>query len=114
MPWKEVNYIDQRVEFVLNSFEKNINFKKLCKEYGIASKTGYKWKSRFIQNGIKGLNDLSRRPNSNPNKTDEDTVCEIIRIKNQHKAWGPKKIQWLFSKLDHKYKLYHYQLLIVS
>lgn len=104
MPWKESNYMDQRVEFVLKSFYKNVSFKQLCRDYGIAQKTGYKWKSRFIQNGIRGLNDLSKKPKSSPNQINEESVCEIIRLKNEHKTWGPKKLQCLFSKLNTKLK----------
>ena len=53
MPWKEVNYIDQRVEFVLKSFDKNIYFKQLCKEYGIASKTAINGKAGLFKMELK-------------------------------------------------------------
>jgi transposase InsO family protein len=34
----------------------------ICKRYGTARKSYYKWKNRYKQKGIEGLKDLSRRP----------------------------------------------------
>ncbi|MCE9501345.1 MAG: helix-turn-helix domain-containing protein [Leptospira sp.] len=41
--------MDQRKDFVLKALEKKVNFTELCKHYGISTKTGYKWKERFIK-----------------------------------------------------------------
>lgn len=63
MPWKESCVMDVKKEFVLEAMQLNINFTELCTKYGISTKTGYKWKSRFIQESFSGLNDQSKRPN---------------------------------------------------
>jgi hypothetical protein len=42
------------------------NFRQLCQEHGISAKTGYKWKERFVNNGLAGLEDESRRPQGHP------------------------------------------------
>ncbi|GBF52149.1 integrase core domain protein, partial [Leptospira ryugenii] len=57
MPWKENQIVDLRLEFVMASFEKGINFTQLCAEYGISTKCGYKWKERFLCEGKAGLLD---------------------------------------------------------
>jgi len=98
MPWKENNVMDMRTEFVLKSFSKNVNFSELCDEYGISTKTGYKWKNRFIEEGLGGLVEKSRRPKSNVNETPEDIICELVRLKKAHLPWGPKKIRELYLK----------------
>lgn len=36
------------------------NFRALCREYGISPKVGYKWRGRFVAEGLAGLRDLSR------------------------------------------------------
>ena len=54
MPWKEMNVMNQRVEFVMRAFESE-NFRALCQEYGISAKTGYKWRERFVAGGVAGL-----------------------------------------------------------
>ncbi len=47
MPWKEVNVMNQRTEFVLKALQTE-DFRALCQEYGISAKTGYKWRERFL------------------------------------------------------------------
>jgi transposase InsO family protein len=97
MPWKEIEPMNQRTEFVLQSI-KTHNFRALCQEYGISTKTGYKWQQRFLEHGLEGMAELSRKPNSSPNGLDEATVCEIIRLKDRHRAWGPRKIRKVYER----------------
>ena len=99
MPWKECFVMDQRKEFVLESFKDDVNFTKLCAKYCISTKTGYKWKERFLQSGFQGLEDLSKRPNISPQRLSEDAVLEIIRIRNKKKHWGSRKIKAIYSNL---------------
>ena len=98
MPWKELSIVNQRLDFVVRSFANDQSFSDLCREFGISTKTGYKWKERFLQKGIPGLSDKSRRPKGSPNKLPEEVVCEIIRIKNMKKNWGPKKIRDVYER----------------
>jgi transposase InsO family protein len=99
MPWKELLKMDQKKEFVLESLKSNTNFTKLCAKYCISTKTGYKWKERFLERGFEGLNELSKRPKVSPQKLTEDVLLEIIRIKNKKKNWGSRKIKSIYSNL---------------
>jgi len=90
--------MNQRSEFVLRAI-KTDNFRELCHEYGISAKTGYKWKERFLEYGLKGMSELSRRPRSSPGGLDEAVVCEIIRLKQRHRHWGPRKIRKVYERL---------------
>lgn len=98
MPWKETYVMDQRKEFVLEAMDPLCNFTELCCKYGISTKTGYKWKSRFIQEGFVGLADQSRRPDTSPAQVSEEVMLEIIRIKLKKKHWGPKKIREIYKQ----------------
>lgn len=98
MPWEETYVMDQRKEFVLEAMDPLCNFTSLCSKYGISTKTGYKWKSRFIQEGFAGLYDQSRRPDKSPTQIPEDTILEIIRLKIKKKNWGPKKIREIYHR----------------
>ena len=99
MPWKEYCVMDQKKEFVLESLKQKVNFTKLCTKYCISTKTGYKWKERFLERGFEGLNDLSKRPKTSPHKLSEETILEIIRIRNNKKHWGSRKIRVIFENL---------------
>lgn len=89
--------MDQRMEFALKALV-HPNFRELCREYGISAKTGYKWRERFVRHGLSGLNDLSRRPNGHAAELGEAVVCEMVRLKQAHPHWGPRKIQALYQR----------------
>ncbi len=105
MPWKETCVMDSRLEFVMRALAEQMPFEDLCKEYGISRKTGYKWKERFVAQGLAGLEDLSRKPNNSPTQIAEDVLCEIIRIKNAHKGWGPRKVRQVYGRRHPKVEL---------
>jgi putative transposase len=97
MPWKKIEPMEQRIEFALKAME-TLNFRALCQEYGISAKTGYKWKERFLREGIWGMEEQSRRPQSHAKQLGEAEACEIIHLKLAHMAWGPRKIRELYRR----------------
>jgi len=105
MPWKETCVMDSRLEFAVRALCEGTPFDELCKEYGISRKTGYKWKGRFLQQGPVGLEDLSRKPRNSPKQIAEDVLCEIIRIKSDHRGWGPRKIREVYARKHPKAEL---------
>jgi putative transposase len=98
MPWKERDVKNLRLEFVLRALSEGTSFGALCREYGIEPKTGYKWKQRFLREGAAGLEDRSRRPKSSPGQLDERVVCEIVRLKQAHPGWGPRKLRAVYAR----------------
>jgi transposase InsO family protein len=98
MPWKETNVVNLRTEFVLSVFQGKVPFEELCRQYGISRKTGYKWKERFVEHGVDGLIDRSRRPRGSPSSAAEETVCRIVALKLAHRGWGPRKIRAVFGR----------------
>jgi putative transposase len=105
MPWKETDVMSLRSEFALRAVEGKLPFIALCQEYGISPKTGYKWKERFLADGLGGLSDRCRRPHSSPTQAGEDQVCRLIRLKAAHMRWGPKKIRELYARQGHDISL---------
>src|SRR5258705_8987694 len=85
MPWKESESMDQRREFALKAIG-TLNFRELCREYGISTKTGYKWRERFLRQGLEGMEEDSRRPRSSPKQLSERQVCEIVKLKLVHRC----------------------------
>jgi transposase InsO family protein len=89
--------MEQKTEFVLKALHTD-NFRRLCRDYGISAKTGYKWKERFLAQGMAGLQEESRRPQSHADSLSEQHVCQIIRLKTRHPQWGPAKMQELYVR----------------
>src|SRR6266404_2232582 len=97
MPWKKTEPMEQRIEFAVKALE-SLNFRALCQEYGISTKTGYKWKERLLREGLKGMKEHSRRPRRHADELPEEVVCEIVRLKRVHMSWGPRKIRELYRR----------------
>ena len=89
--------MDQRIEFALRAMRTD-NFRALCAEYGISAKTGYKWQRRFLEHGVEGMAEQSRRPHSHAEQLPEGVVCEMVRLKVAHRCWGPRKIRELYLR----------------
>src|SRR6202007_3238980 len=97
MPWKKSEPMEQRTEFALKAL-KTENFRALCQEYGISTKTGYKWRERFLSRGIAGLAEESRRPRGHALELKPEEVCQIVRLKFANPYWGPAKIRPLYLR----------------
>ncbi len=97
MPWKKSEPMEERMEFAVRAMQ-TLNFRALCQQYGISSKTGYKWRERFWRKGLAGMVEESRRPKSHSKQLAEEEVCEIVRLKLAHLSWGPRKIRELYLR----------------
>src|SRR5207248_11471281 len=97
MPWKKSEPMEERMEFAVRAMQ-TLNFRALCQQYGISAKTGYKWRERFWRKGLAGMAEESRRPKSHSKQLPEEEVCEIVRLKLAHAAWGPRKIRELYLR----------------
>jgi len=98
MPFKGVDVMDVKKEFVLKSLDDRVVFTELCREYGIGTKCGYKWRQRFLEEGYAGLEEHSRKPLTNSRSIPEPVSVEILRIKKLHPAWGAKKILEIYKR----------------
>jgi transposase-like protein len=68
MGWKETDKMDEKKEFIFRCWNREEMFTEICRKFGISTKTGYKWLSRFKEQGAAGLAELSRAPKNNANK----------------------------------------------
>jgi transposase InsO family protein len=66
--------------------------KELCEHFAVSRKTGYKWLSRYLEEGDEGLSDRNRAPHSCPHRTPLELEKAIIDLRLKKPRWGPKKI----------------------
>jgi transposase InsO family protein len=97
MPWQPIDLMNQRTEFALRALESD-NFRALCREYGISTRVGYKWRERFLEHGLAGMGELSRRPHCSPGGLEEETIFRMVRLKERHRHWGPRKLQKVYER----------------
>jgi transposase InsO family protein len=92
MPWKELKPMDQKIQMIADWQTKHFSKTDLSQKYGISRKTVYKWLYRYQKSGIDGLKELSRRPDSSPDQTNQEIIELIIKEKLKNRKRGPKKI----------------------
>jgi transposase InsO family protein len=92
MPWERRTEYQMRKEFVerVNNHEKSIA--RLCREYKISRRTGYKWLKRAEES--ESLADRSRRPITTQRIAPE-TEQLIVRYRQQYPALGAMKLHRL-------------------
>lgn len=101
MPWKEVSTMSLRQEFVVLAQDDAVCFRDLCRRFGISAKTGYKWRQRYQQGGDAALADRSRRPQRSPGRTAEALEQAVLALRQQHPAWGGRKLRARLQALGH-------------
>lgn len=92
MPWKECHVEDERLRFVARLLDGE-KMARLCAEFGISRKTGYKIFDRYKDVGVQGLTDRSRRPYRHANQLPLLIETTIVRLKREYPDWGAPKIR---------------------
>ena len=98
MPWQESNPMSEREKFLKDHLSGLWEMKEVCERYGISRKTGYKWLARVEEDGVDGLRERSRRPHHSPKQTPPDVVELLLKTKQKHVSWGPKKVLAYLAK----------------
>jgi len=93
MPFEVSTIMDRRHEFVRFARHEGANIRALCRQFGIAPNTAYKWLERYASSGDAGLADQSRRPHTSPARTTPDTEAIVLALRDQHPTWGGRKLQ---------------------
>src|ERR1700761_7400930 len=105
MPWKETSVMEERMRFVLR-LKDGESMASLCREFGIARKTGYKIYERYKECGMEGLTDRARRPWRYANSLPLPLQTMIVATKRERPSWGARKIrERLLRKLPHEVKV---------
>jgi transposase InsO family protein len=99
MAWKGCDLMSFRHEFVELASVKGACMTTLCRRFGIARKTGYKWRARFRADGRAALADRPRRPLRFRAPTTEDVEAMVLDALDLHPGWGGRKLRhWLLGK----------------
>jgi len=93
MPWKESRAVDERRRLIREWEREEDDFAELCRRYGIARKTGYKWTQRYQELGEEGLEEQSRAPQHCPQAMAEGVAEAIRELRRAHPRWGPRKLR---------------------
>jgi transposase InsO family protein len=81
------------------------NVAQFCREHQISRQTFYKFRRRFGEEGLAGLQDRSRRPVSSPGQTSAAVEEVVLRRRKQllddGRDYGPQSIQWSLQREEY-------------
>ena len=95
MPFRETSVIRERIKFVQAARSSGSgHLARLCREYGISRRTGYRWLDRVRDQKwvLTAVTDLSRRPHRSPSQTSAVLEERVIAWRRRE-GWGAKKIR---------------------
>ena len=92
MPWRTQTVKEQRIELVTSARKPGANISELARRSGVSRKTIYKWRNRD------DMDDRSRRPKSSPKRTPQAQEARILATRDDHPAWGARKIAHVLSR----------------
>jgi len=82
-----------RRELIRELCEEGRSVSELGRRYGLSRKTIHSWKRRYEQEGLKGLEEKSRRPHRSPRQAiSQEWEGEVLELKRRRRTWGPKKL----------------------
>ena len=93
MPFLERSIMSQREEFCRLALMPGSNVRELCRRFGIAPATAYKWLGRYRAEGVAGLVDRSRRPVRSPGRSSPAVEGRVLEVRAEHSTWGGRKIR---------------------
>jgi transposase InsO family protein len=102
LPWTEVSIVDQRAEFVALVQSSGGPIRTLCRRFGVAPATAYKWLHRAERDGSTGLADRSRRPHASPRQTAPTMEQAVLALRDEHPVWGGRKLAARLRALGHR------------
>src|SRR5688500_531548 len=89
MPWLETDVMKERIRFVLAYESQLYSMTELCERFGISRQTGHTIWGRYQAEGLAGLQDRPRAPQSCPHKSSNEVERALVMTRKAHPTWGP-------------------------
>ena len=93
MPWINTEPMEQKIAFITRALSAHRGqFSRLCEEFRISRKTGYKWLGRYhVAHSLTALQECSRRPHESPRRIAPSLEERILQLRSPD-GWGARKI----------------------
>ena len=93
MGLKVVTMAELRLDVLIEPLRTGETVADVCRRYGISRDTYYRYRRRYLAEGLAGLEDQSRRPRSSPVKIPPELEIRICEMRKGHPRWGARRIR---------------------
>jgi transposase InsO family protein len=92
MALRVVSMAELRRDVLLQPERTGESVAEICRRFGISRQTWYRYRRRYLAEGLDGLEDRSREPLRSPGRMDPELELEICRMRKDHWRWGARRI----------------------
>jgi transposase InsO family protein len=92
MALRVVTMAELRLEVLFQPERSGETVSEVCRRHGISRQTYYRYRRRYLADGLDGLEDRSREPIHQPARIEADLEIEICRLRKDHPGWGARRI----------------------
>lgn len=82
-----------RLELLLEPGRTGDSVAEVCRRRGVSRASFYRYRRRYEEDGLAGLEPRSRRPGVSPSRIDPGLELEIVALRRRHPRWGARRIQ---------------------
>jgi transposase InsO family protein len=90
---KVVTMAELRLDVLTEPLRSGETVADVCRRYGISRDTYYRYRRRYLAEGLEGLEDRSRRPRSSPAQIPVEVEIRICDMRRDHPRWGARRIR---------------------
>ena len=94
MPWKQSSLPAVREQLVQALLGARETVAEVCRRFGVSRQTAYKFKSRFLQEGRRGLVDRCRGPKCRGAGRWQRERRAVLCQWRRRSTWGARKLRW--------------------
>ena len=87
----ELSVVEQRYRAVLAVLAGE-SVTAVAAQLGVSRQSVHKWLSRYRDDGLGGLIDRSRRPESSPWQSSPEVEAAVCELRREHPRWGPRRL----------------------
>jgi transposase InsO family protein len=87
----ELSVVEQRYRAVLAVLAGE-SVTDVAAQVGVSRQTLHKWLARYRADGLGGLIDRSRRPESSPWQSPPEVEAVVCEMRREHPRWGPRRL----------------------
>ena len=89
----EVSVVEQRYQAVL-AVQAGVPVVEVASKFGVSRQSVHAWLTRYQEEGLAGLDDRSRRPDSCPHRVPPEVEAAVCELRRAHPRWGARRIEF--------------------
>jgi len=94
MPWKQSSLPAVRAQLVQALLRARETVAQVCQRFGVSRQTAYKFKARFLREGLRGLVDRRRGPKRRQAGRWRRVRSAVLGQRRRWPTWGARKLRW--------------------